>query len=178
MPRGSTCGICYPDRYDLLRSNPVILTDEICEFVTGGVSILLASRNAALMPSVARATGCRALRDERETLRLIISATQAGQLLEDVRESGMISATFTLPKTHRTLQFKGNDAHIASIDAMDRVAIDAYRQAFATVIWPLGFADRFAQAFLATPADEVAIEFTPAEAFQQTPGPAAGARIA
>jgi hypothetical protein len=90
----------------------------------------------------------------------------------------MISATFTLPKTHRTLQFKGNDARIAPLDEHDRAAIDAYRTSFAAVICPLGFADRFAQAFLATPADEVAIEFTPAEAFQQTPGPAAGARIA
>ena len=156
----------------------MILTDEICEFVTGGVSILLASRNAALMPSVARATGCRALRGECEALRLVISAAQAGQLLEDVRESGMISATFTLPKTHRTLQFKGNDARLAPLDDHDRAAIESYRKAFAAVIWPLGFAERFARAFLATPADEVVIEFTPAEAFQQTPGPAAGARIA
>ena len=156
----------------------MILTDEICEFVTGGVSILLASRNAALMPSVARATGCRALRGECEALRLVISAAQAGQLLEDVRESGMISATFTLPKTHRTLQFKSNDARLAPLDDHDRAAIESYRKAFAAVIWPLGFAERFARAFLATPADEVVIEFTPAEAFQQTPGPAAGARIA
>lgn len=155
----------------------MILTDEICEFLTGGVSILLASRNVALMPSIARATGCRALRGERETLRLIVSVTQAGQLLDDVRESGMISATFTLPRTHRTLQFKGNDARIDTIGDQDRAAIHTYRESFAAMIRPLGFADEFARAFLATPPDEVAIEFAPAEAFQQTPGPAAGARI-
>lgn len=156
----------------------MILTDEICEFLTGGVSILLASRSAALAPSIARATGCRVVSDGRTALRIIISASHAGQLLEDVRGSGMISATFSVPNTHRTLQFKGSDARIMAIEAADRSAIEAYLKSFAAAIDPLGFSGEFTRAFFAAPSDEVAIEFTPAEAFQQTPGPAAGARIA
>ncbi len=156
----------------------MILTDEICEFLTGGVSILLASRSAALVPSIARATGCRVVRGERAALRIIISASHAGQLLEDVRSSGMVSATFSVPDTHRTLQFKGSDARIDPIQASDRAAVEAYLRVFAAAIEPRGFPARFVRAFFASPADEVAIEFTPAEAFQQTPGPAAGARIA
>ena len=156
----------------------MILTDEVCDFLTSAVSILLASRNSELIPSVARAAGCRVLREEPARLRIVISAAQAGVLLDDVRACGMIAATFTLPKTHRTLQLKGSDARITSIGDEDRTIAAAYRTAFAAVIWPLGFQDRFAQAFLAPVGDEVVIEFTAAEGFQQTPGPAAGARIA
>jgi hypothetical protein len=156
----------------------VILTDEICEFLTGGVSILLASRSATLAPSMARATGCRVVDGGRSALRIIISTAHAGQLLEDVRGSGMISATFSVPNTHRTMQFKGNDARILPVEAADRVVVEAYLKAFAAAINPRGFSEEFTRAFHAAPSDEVAIEFSPTEAFQQTPGPAAGARIA
>lgn len=156
----------------------MILNDEICEFLSGGVSILLASRDAALTPSIARAAGCRVVRAEPATLRIVISAAQAGQVLDDVRGSGMISATFTMPRTHRTLQLKGSDARVETIDDQDRAAAAAYRQAFAAVIDPLGFDAHFARTFFASPGDEVVVAFTPAAAFQQTPGPAAGARIA
>lgn len=157
---------------------PVILSDDICEFLTGGVSIVLASRSAALVPSIARATGCRIVRGERPALRIIVSAAHAGELLDDVRNSGRVSATFSRPNTHRAMQFKGSDARIEAIQPEDRSAVAAYLQAFAGVIEPLGFPNEFTRAFHASPADEVAIQFTPAEAFQQTPGPAAGARIA
>ena len=154
------------------------LNDELCEFLAGGVSIMLASRNAQLIPSIARAKGCNVVRDGTAKLRIFVSASQAGDLIEDVRGSLMISATFSVPTTHRTLQFKGSDARITPLRETERAAIDAYVGKFAAQIRPLGFADEFTRAFFASPADEVAIEFTPSEGFQHTPGPAAGARLA
>jgi len=154
----------------------VILSDEICKVLSGGVSIVLASRNAALEPSIARGAACRVLDGAR--LRIVLSVTHAGRLLDDVRESGMVSATFVVPDTHRALQFKAPDARIEPLDAHDRAALEAHIPAFAACIDPLGFREPFVRAFFASPGDEVAIEFTPAEAFQQTPGPAAGKRIA
>lgn len=153
------------------------LNDELCEFLTGGVSILLASRNDQLIPSIVRAKGCSVRRDAVK-IRIFVSASQAGELLEDVRSSGMISATFSVPSTHRTLQFKGNDARITPIRDDERATLDAYVSAFARQISGLGFTEEFSQALFASPADEVVIEFTPSEGFQQTPGPSAGARLA
>jgi len=155
----------------------VILTDDIRELLTGGVSIVLASRNALLVPSIARASGCRIVGAEPR-LRTIVSALQAGALLEDVRDCAMVSATFTLPPTHRALQFKGSDARIEAAAEEDHAAVERYVAAFTRTIGPLGFGADFVRAFYAAPADLVAIEFTPADAFQQTPGPAAGTRLA
>ena len=156
----------------------MILTDEIRDLLNGGVSIVLASRSAALVPSIARAKACRVTDGEARLLRVVVSVAQAGQLLDDVRDSGLVSATFSVPKTHRALQFKGNDARIEPIDADDRAAIERHVGAFAATIGHLGFSADFVHAFFASPADEVAVVFAPSEAFQQTPGPAAGTRIA
>lgn len=154
------------------------LNDELCEFLMGGVSIMLASRNAQLIPSIMRAKGCCVVRGDAPKLRIFVSASQAAELIEDVRSSLMISATFSVPTTHRTLQLKGNDARITVLRDEERATIEAYVARFATQIGPLGFTDEFVRAFFASPADEIAIEFTPSEGFQQTPGPSAGARLA
>lgn len=156
----------------------MIISDDIRELLTGGVSIVLASRNASLLPSIARANGCRIVGGTPARLRLVVSAVQAGPLLDDVRDSAMVSATFTLPPTHRALQFKGSDARVESAAADDAAAVARYVAAFTRTIGPLGFGADFVRAFYAAPSDLVAIEFTPADAFQQTPGPAAGARLA
>jgi len=157
---------------------PMLLNDDTREFLMSGVSIMLASRNAQLIPSIARAKGCKVTSGDAPTLRIFISAAQAGDLLEDVRASRMISATFSVPSTHRTLQFKGNDAAIKPLQADERALIDRYVELFISSIGPLGFGAEFTRAFFASPPDEVAIEFTPTEGFQQTPGPSAGARLA
>jgi hypothetical protein len=154
------------------------LNDELCQFLMGGVSIMLASRNAQLIPSIARAKGCVVLGGETAKLRIFISASQAGELIEDVRSSRMISATFSVPSTHRTLQFKGSDAQITAVRDHERATIEAYVDKFVVEIRRLSFGEEFTRAFFASPGDEIAIEFTPSEGFQQTPGPSAGARLA
>lgn len=156
----------------------MILNDETRGFLASGVAILVASRDARRVPSVARAKGCRVVRGDPPALRVILSAAQAGELLDDVRGSGMISATFSVPDTHRTLQFKGSDARVEPVDAEDRLATRACVDAFVAALDPLGFSAAFRRTIFASPGDEVVIVFTPAAAFQQTPGPAAGARIA
>jgi hypothetical protein len=54
----------------------------------------------------------------------------------------------------------------------------AYRKAFALEVAPLSFDEPLIQTLFSSAADDaVRISFTPAEAFSQTPGPNAGARI-
>lgn len=151
--------------------------DDLVAFLTGGISIALASRNASLVPSITRAKGCRVLRGSTARLRLFVSTAQAGDFLDDIRSTSTVSATFTKPETHRTLQFKGTDARIDTLDPEDRTALAAAVVSFGSVISPLGFPPDFIRAFLETQGDEVVIEFTPTDAFEQTPGPAAGERL-
>ncbi|HVY24399.1 MAG TPA: pyridoxamine 5'-phosphate oxidase family protein [Steroidobacteraceae bacterium] len=157
--------------------NEPLINDELAAFISSGLSITLASRNADNMPSAARAKGCVLVHGTSCKLRVFVSASQARQVVTDVRANGAISATFSVPDTHRSMQFKGCDAHVAELQSGDRALIDQYIDIFARRVAGNGFSPAFVHAFFASPPDEIAVEFTPTDAFQQTPGPNAGTRL-
>jgi hypothetical protein len=154
------------------------LDDDVASFLTSGVSISVASRSADLLPSVARCKGCVVKREPTTRIRILLSASQAGDVLRDVEATQTISATFSLPTTHRTLQFKGTDAQVVPLEADEDQAVANYIRDFTAMLTGgLGVPAEFVSAFLASPADAVAIEFTPTDSFLQTPGPRAGSRL-
>jgi hypothetical protein len=156
---------------------PVHLDDELATFLAGGVSIHIAARDAQRVPSVARAKGCRVMQGEPQKLRLFTSASQAGRLVDDVRDNGMVSVTFTVPTTNYALQFKSRDCRVVALGEGDRETMERYVEVFGEALSHLGIQPHFVRAFFSSPADEIAVEFTPTEMFQQTPGPAAGTKL-
>ena len=158
---------------------PAPLLDEaLAAFVQTGVSINAASRGAGNVPAVARANGCRVAADRR-TVAIIVPASKSAALLEAVRASGAIAVVFSEPSTHRTYQLKGTDATVVPATDADHAAAVRWVDAFAAVLAPLGYPENVFRAMLAAdPADLVAVRFTPTAAFDQTPGPRAGAPLA
>jgi hypothetical protein len=146
-------------------------------FLSGPIAINVASHDADLVPSIARAYGCRISSDRRQ-VAVFVSTMRSRELLRDLRAGSPIAVVFTRPKTHATLQLKGTRAEILPLAPGDREIIRAYGAAFAGEIRDLGFADHFTRAMLA-PAEEdaLAVVFTPAAMFEQTPGPVAGKRL-
>ena len=154
-----------------------LLADEHAAFIQGGVSILGASRDAAQVPSIARAHGCRVAPDRRR-VTIFLSQTQAATLIDDVRRSGALAVVFSYPPTHRTIQLKGTDAVVRAAGASERAAIPAYVASFVESLGMLGYESRQIQTLLALPDEAiVAVDFTPTAAFDQTPGPKAGAPV-
>ena len=156
----------------------IVLDPDLRDFVQGGVSIVAASRDAGNAPSIARGRGCRVSADGR-AVTILLAVSQAGRLLADIGASGAIAVVFSEPSSHRTVQLKGNDARVVAgaRDYADLVV--GYRAALAADLNRIGFGDAYVQALLyADAADLVAVTFTPAAAFTQTPGPNAGALLA
>lgn len=146
-------------------------------FIRSGVMVSLASRDAQLVPSVARALGCRIAPDRRR-VTAFLDAMQCPALLRDVRDTRAIAAVFSQPSTHRTIQLKGTDAALAPIEPGDPALIEANRAALVADMGPAGYDAAFVRTLLAcAPADLVAVTFTPTAAFAQTPGPQAGKRL-
>lgn len=155
-----------------------LLDEDNAAFVQGGVSIVAASRDIELVPSIGRISGCHVSVDRRR-LSVIVVATQAPALLADVRASGRIAVVFTRPTTHRTLQLKAGDASVRPVTSDELALLPRYVEAFAAELTSLGYGDAQAQAmFACSEGDLLAIDFTPSAAFEQTPGPKAGTPLA
>jgi hypothetical protein len=156
----------------------MLLDDDIIAFLECGSSISVASRSQALIPSVSRVKGCRVLRGDKIRLRFLLSIAEAGDLLDDVRTTRVIAATFSDVNSHKTLQLKGRDAIIDTLRDDDIDTISAYEISFGSSLLSIGFPRQFTHAFLvAESTDNFAIEFSPSDLFLQTPGPNAGNRL-
>ena len=142
-----------------------------------GYMVTVASRDAAHVPSVTRALGCRVAPDRRR-VTVFLLASQSDTLLRDLRTTGAIAAVFSQPSTHRTIQLKGSDATVGAIEPGDVELIEANAAAALADLALAGFPESFARTIFAYDApDVVAVGFTPSTAFFQTPGPQAGRRL-
>lgn len=155
-----------------------LLDTELAAFVqSGGLSINAASSGSDGFPNLARCLGCRLSPDGRRIV-LILPATASAAFLADVARNGCIAAVFNVPSSHRTLQFKGDDARVEALMPDDHRRVAAFRASFAAEVGSLGFAVAASTALLAAEdADLVAVSFTPQTGFSQTPGPNAGAPL-
>lgn len=150
---------------------------QLAAFMTGGVSIIAASRGPDNAPTIARAAGCR-LSADRARVTVLLARSQAGALLEAAEATGAVSVVFSQPSSHRTIQLKGNDARVCPATPGDETLVARYADAFAAELCPMGYAEQMARALVWAPeGDFAALTFSPSAAFDQTPGPRAGAAL-
>lgn len=158
-------------------SDTVALPEEIAAFVQGGISMTLASRDERLVPSLAKGVGCR-VSERRDAVTMLVFAEPAGRLLKDIAQCHQVAAVFSQPTTNRTLQIKGRDVRIAPAGPADLALVRRYLALFAEELRPLGWDATFVHGvFWHEGGGLTALHFTPEGAFQQTPGPGAGAAL-
>jgi hypothetical protein len=105
-------------------------------------------------------------------------ARSSGRVLDDLRDNGQVAVVFSQPSNNRTLQVKGTDAVVAACDADDEALAARYLQGFVDEIGQLGLAAEVAHTMLGHDGGLVAVRFSVAAAFEQTPGPGAGRPLA
>ncbi len=153
---------------------PPLIGPEQAALIARRVSVIVAGRDAAHRPHLMRAVGRRLSPDLRRVTVFLPAATSA-QVLADLRANGLIAVVFSEPSTNRTVQLKGSDAVVTTLEAGDEAIVERYLQHFIDEIGELGFRENVARTILkAAPEDLVAVHFTPQAAFEQTPGPKAG----
>lgn len=146
--------------------------------VAGGVSTIASACDAALRPSVMRAVGST-LNANGTWVSVFLARRQSRQLLQDLAHHGRIAVVFSQPSTHRTLQVKADRVQMRPMAEADRPVLDRYLAAMERELIEVGVGPAFTRAMLAyTPEDVVVVEFEPQEAYDQTPGLRAGARLA
>ncbi len=141
------------------------------------VSIYASSSDPTQAPILTRALGCNPSQDHRR-ITLYLSLSRSTALLDCLRAQREIAVVFTRPSTHESIQLKGGGAVIGTIDAADRVRINAYLESFIEDLASIDYSPAFARAIIEPLHDDiVSATFTPTAAFIATPGANAGQRL-
>ena len=153
------------------------LPAERIALIRRGVSVIVGSCDAASRPSVMRAVGSQVSDDGRD-ITVFLSRRQSRQLIQDLATTGRIAVVFSEPATHSTLQVKASRCELRSAAADDEPGLARYLASMEVEIERVGYPRELTRAMLAHRLDDlVAVRFTPEQAFDQTPGPRAGAPL-
>lgn len=145
--------------------------------VQRGVSAIASACGRDGAPSVMRAVGSWVSDDGAEVL-IFLARTQSHQLLQDIADTGRVAVVFCEPMTHRSLQIKSSRVRLRETQAGDEALLARYLASMEHEVGLAGFPPEFTRAMLAHEADDlVALHLWPDEAYDQTPGAGAGARL-
>lgn len=155
-----------------------VLNESTAAFIASpATSIAIASRDADHWPSLFKAVACRVAED-RSTVTLYVDGGVARDVLRALDDGFPVAAVFSEPATHRTLQIKGERATLGPVTPADREFARSHFEAVVAHIAALDYPEDGVRCYFHyEPERLVAVTFAPAEAFEQTPGPGAGARL-
>jgi hypothetical protein len=154
-----------------------LLPADLVAMMARGVSVIAGSRDAKLRPSIMRAVGSR-VEANGQDITVYLARSSSRQLIQDIASTGQLAVVFSEPSTHRTVQLKASRAEIRSAVADDAPVLAAYLKSMEHEIQQVGIPPPMTRAMLAHRLDDVvAVRFTPEQAFDQTPGPRAGAAL-
>ena len=149
------------------------ISPELAEFLQSGIGVLVGSRDARMLPEVARAFGARVETGGRE-LTLFLPVATAERTLANARENGRLAVCFSAID-HRSYQVKGRMKGVREADENDRRSIERYRAALAQMYGTVGMPPRLTYRISHWPAHAVRMEVE--SIFIQTPGPGAGGAL-
>jgi hypothetical protein len=152
-----------------------VLTEDLARFCQSGVSVVLGTRADGL-PLAGVALAC--IVNPSGKIRILLREPANTALLRAFESGAGIAATFTEPRTHRSIQLKAVSARQVAATEQDLVSVARQIAIFKSELESAGYSAELTSHYSAYRPDEiVAIEFTPREAFVQTPGPGAGSAL-
>ena len=153
------------------------IAPDLLALMVKGVSVIVSACGLDLRPSVMRAMGS-AVDADGLTVTVYLSRSQSRELLQDIASTGRLAVVFTQPHSHRAVQLKSGNARIRSADASDAPALARYVASMEEELALIGFGAHYTRTLFSQPLEDmVAVSFEPDEAFDQTPGPKAGAPL-
>jgi len=151
-----------------------VVSDELAGFIESGVSVLVGTRDAGLLPSAMRGMGVRVEEGGAEVTVFLPEATSA-RAIANLRDNGHVAVCFSRPQDHRSIQVKGRAVAIRAAGASDRPVVERYRGALAESLAFVGVPVPTTLRLAHWPCHAVRVRVE--GVFQQTPGPDAGAPL-
>ncbi len=151
-----------------------MIPDWIVTLLRTGVSVMVGTRDARLMPECTRAWGIRAAPD-RGTVTILLAETFAGKTLDNLRENGMIAVTCTRPTDHLTCQLKGRVQTIKPVTSVEQKLSRRWHREFSAELKAIGVSSTLSEGWVVEPT--IAVDVAVTDVFDQTPGPGAGKNV-
>lgn len=158
---------------------PISLNEEQVRWILhGGPTLAVASRSASLRPSIGQAIGCR-LEAGSSRFAFFLLVPRNRDVVIDLRAGREVAVVITRGSTTRSLQIKSKCAREVPVTPTDEAHISSYLETVVREWAQDGTPPAFTRAVMVTgPGPVVAFEMEMMVAFDQTPGPRAGAPLA
>jgi hypothetical protein len=146
----------------------------IVELLRTGVSVVVGTRDAELMPECTRAWGIRAAPDRR-SVTIFVTEGISKKTLQNLRDNGLVAISCTRPTDHVACQIKGRLRAIRPADARDQSDSQTWHREFVQELLAIGVPIEVGEALVTKPVMAIDIEVT--DVFHQTPGPGTGEKL-
>lgn len=156
-------------------SSSLQISDEIRAHILRNVgTILVGTRDETLSPEITRGWGPTILPDGY-TIDVCVSISAGAKTLQNLGNCDEIAVTFSHTVTYKTVQLKGRFLESGEPSSRDWEAFERQKNIFLEQTKVHGLPLNIASRLCTT--DLVRIRFVVHEAFEQTPGPGAGAKL-
>jgi hypothetical protein len=152
----------------------VQLAEEVATFVTGGVAVIVATRDGELRPQVGRGWGTE-VSSGGDALTLCVGVPSGSSMRSNLEHGSPVAATFSLPTSYRTVQIKGDVLEVGEPTAGQLARVEEHYDAFARETEQVGVSRELSRRLVDRAL--VAVTFSARELYDQTPGVNAGARL-
>ena len=139
-----------------------------------GVSVVVGTRDAALMPECTRAWGI-VVGQDRTSVTIFLTETISRKTLENLNANGLIAISCTRPTDHVACQLKGRLRAVRPATRSDQARSRAWHREFGAELVAIGVPAEVCEAWITEPALALDIDVT--DAFHQTPGPGTGDKV-
>jgi hypothetical protein len=151
-----------------------MIPSNIVELLQTGVSVVVGTRDAALVPECTRAWGIRVGKD-RVSVTIYLTESISRRTLKNVNDNGLIAISCTRPTDHVACQLKGRVRNIRQATKRDTEQSRAWHLEFLEELIAIGVPRSLGEAWITEPALAVEVDVT--DVFHQTPGPGTGEKL-
>ena len=144
------------------------------ELLETGVSVVVGTRDATLMPECTRAWGIHVGKDHA-SVTIFLTEAISGKTLQNLQENGQVAISCTRPTDHIACQLKGRLREIRPTNQRDREQSKKWHREFMGELVAIGVPASVGEAWITEPALAVDIDVT--DVFHQTPGPGTGEKV-
>ena len=144
------------------------------ELLQTGVSVVVGTRDATLMPECTRAWGIR-VGSDRISVTIFLTEAISEQTLRNLRANGLVAISCTRPTDHVACQLKGRVQTIRPATRRESQQSHAWQREFIEELVAIGVPASLGEAWITEPA--LAVEIRVTDAFHQTPGPGTGEKV-